>query len=392
MSSHLISPALSKQLPMLESELLRKINATEPNQQQALLFAIFLNNLAVVYHAQGKFPDSEVMNKRCLAVLEGIRTSIGARHVAQSLANCAALYRTLHEFHEAERLFQLAVKIWDQEGWPAENEMTRNLEESFSSSEPGMLWAEVIEKEGMLRFFGREVQRLQESNPQALQQTVAKMGPWYHDVELTPHFSTYPTNRHYMKNRWRFLKEFVPDDLSGKSVLDIGCNAGFFSLEMKKRNADRVVGIDVMPYCLAQARFLSHWFQQPLELRQIGAYDIESLGQFDIVLFIGVLYHLRHPLYALDKVASICKETMYLQSLLRGDTTDFEPADNYPYEEQAIFKRPEFPRMYFIEKSFNSDQSNWWVPNSSCLKAMARAAGFRKIEPSGHPEIIICRK
>jgi tRNA (mo5U34)-methyltransferase len=83
---------------------------------------------------------------------------------------------------------------------------------------------------------------------------------------------------------------------------------------------------------------------------------------------------------------------MYLQSLLRGDTRDFEPAENYPFDERGVFGREEFPRMYFIERSFNGDESNWWIPNHSCLKAMGRAVGFRKVEQSGHPELVICRK
>ncbi|OLD57318.1 MAG: hypothetical protein AUI54_03230 [Acidobacteria bacterium 13_1_40CM_2_56_5] len=235
------------------------------------------------------------------------------------------------------------------------------------------------------------MQKLKES-PELLRDTVAKLGPWYHDVQLTPEISTSPLQRQYMVNRWRFLSEVLPADLSGKTVLDIGCNGGFFSLQMKQRNADRVVGIDIMPHCLAQARFVSHWFGQPVELRELGVYDVESLGPFDIVVFIGVLYHLRHPLYAIDKVASICKDTMYLQSLVRGDSGDFVPAPNYPLSEYEVFKRPKFPRMYFIEKSINDDASNWWVPNTSCLMAMARSAGFRNVRESSHPELIVCKK
>jgi tRNA (mo5U34)-methyltransferase len=195
-----------------------------------------------------------------------------------------------------------------------------------------------------------------------------------------------------MRNRWKYLSEFLPADLSGKRVLDIGCNGGFFSLQLKQRNARQVTGIDIMPHCLAQSRFVSHWFGQPIELRQMSAYDVPSLGEFDIVNFIGVLYHLRHPLYAIDQVASICKDVMYLQSVIRGDTRDFLPAADYPQNEQDVFKRPEFPRMYFVEKSFNGDESNWWVPNTSCLMAMARSAGFTEVRQSSHPELIVCRK
>jgi tRNA (mo5U34)-methyltransferase len=93
-----------------------------------------------------------------------------------------------------------------------------------------------------------------------------------------------------------------------------------------------------------------------------------------------------------DKVASICKETMYLQSLVRGDSGDFVPEPNYPLSEYEVFKRSKFPRMYFIEKSINDDASNWWVPNTSCLMAMARSAGFRSVRESSHPELIVCKK
>jgi tRNA (mo5U34)-methyltransferase len=341
--------------------------------------AVRLNNLGVHYHAEGKFRESDAAHKECSAILETGGPE-SAPSLAKSLANRAALYRTFQEYHEAERLFQMAIRISERSGAPA-------------ASQEEMLSAEVIEENGLLRSYGREVERLRDSNDDdALRLAIAKLGPWYHDVQLTTGVSTNPINKQYMANRWRFLEPFIPDDLTGKSVLDIGCNAGFFSFEMKKRNAARVVGVDIMPHILAQARFLSHWSKLPIELRELGVYDIESLGQFDFVVFIGVLYHLRHPLYALEKVASVCKETMYLQSLLRGDTRDFQPAENYSFDEQTVFERSEFPRMYFIEKSFNGDESNWWVPNHSCLKAMARAAGFRKIDESGHPELVVCRK
>jgi len=343
-----------------------------------MLDAVGLNNLAVTYHRERMFPLSDVAHKQCLALLEK-EPSQNALKIAQSLANRAALYRTFHEYHEAERLYQIALRLWDRHAAPL-------------PQETGMLWADRPEANGVLPDFRREVHELRKTNGESLHAALRKLGPWYHDIQLTPDLSTNPSNRQYMSNRWGYLDPFIPKDLTGKSVLDIGCNGGFFSFEMKKRNAARVVGIDIMPHCLAQARFVAHWFDQPVELRELEVYDVESLGEFDFVIFIGVLYHLRHPLYALDKVASICKDTMYLQSLLRGDERDFEPAPNYTFEEQAVFQRPEFPRMYFIEKSFNSDESNWWVPNKSCLRAMARSAGFRKIEETGSPEMIVCRK
>jgi tRNA (mo5U34)-methyltransferase len=223
---------------------------------------------------------------------------------------------------------------------------------------------------------------------------LSRLGPWYHNVEFAKGVLSHPTNPDYPMARWRVLNEVVPRDLQGKSVLDIGCNSGFFSFEMKRRNAGRVVGVDIMHYLLAQSRFGSHWFDLPMDLRECGAYDVDRLEeQFDIVVFVGVLYHLKHPLYALEKIAALCKETMYFQSVVRGDSSeDFFPADDYPITENDIFRKPNFPKLYFLEKSFNGDESNWWFATHSCLKAMLRTVGFRKIENTSHPEIFVARK
>jgi len=340
--------------------------------------AVQLNNQGVLYHTERKFPESDAAHKQSLALFQE-NADESRPLLAKSLFNRSALYRTIHEFHEAENLFQQAIQIWEQIGWP----------QTDSSDE--MLWADVIESDGKLRLFNREVQHLQNSNAEILKKVIDMLGPWFHDFELKPGVSTNPDNRNSQINKWKFLEPFIPKDLSGKTVLDIGCNSGFFSFEMKKRNARRVVGTDIMPHCLAQARFLSHWFDHPMELRQIDAYNVDSLGEFDLVIFIGVLYHLKHPLYALEKVSAICKDTMYLHSLLHGEG-DHETLDNYEFKDRNLFDHPNFPRMHFIEKSFNNDQSNWWISNRSCLKAMARVAGFSKIEDTKFPEIIVCRK
>lgn len=340
--------------------------------------AFQLNNQGVTYHAERKFAESDAAHKECIDLLEK-NYDKSRQFLAQSLFNRSALYRTMHEFHEAENLFQQAIQIWEQIGWPR------------TDSSDEMLWADVIEPDGKLRLFNREVQQLRNANAEILQKVIGKLGPWYHDFELVPGISTNHQNKESMLNKWKFLEPFVPKDLSGKTVLDIGCSSGFFSLEVKKRKASRVVGTDIMPHSLAQARFLSHWFDHPIELRQIDAYSVDTLGEFDFVIFIGVLYHLKHPLFALEKVSSICKDTMYLHCLLHG-VRDHETLDDYRFDDRDFLDHPNYPRMYFIEKRFNNDESNWWIPNRSCLKAMVRVAGFSKIEDTKFPEIIVCRK
>jgi tRNA (mo5U34)-methyltransferase len=347
--------------------------------------AVSLNDQAVRLQAQNKYLEADELYKKSLAIWE---STVGAGDplVAQSLANRASLYRAMGEHHEAERIFQIAQRVWVQRGFPRASE--------------GPLWAEELDSRGMLRAFGAHVRnlrdRLTRDEPSArgeMEATLRRLGPWYHNVAFAPDVLSNPQNPDYPASRWRVLDKVIPEDLRGKSVLDIGCNSGFFSLEMKKRGAERVVGIDIMPHLLAQSRFASHWFDLPLELHECGAYDVRSLGvKFDIVVFIGVLYHLKHPLYALEQIASVCNEAMYFQSVVRGPAGDIEPLEDYPVTEVAAFDQPAWPKLYFIEKKFNGDESNWWFATRSCLKAMLRTAGFGSVEDAANPEIFVCKK
>ena len=98
-------------MPTTERELLTLIEQTQPERRLTWAHATLLNNLAVVYHSQGRFNESDVTHKECIALIEQLCGAGNVRPVAQSLANRAALYRTFHEYTEAERLQQLAMKI-----------------------------------------------------------------------------------------------------------------------------------------------------------------------------------------------------------------------------------------------------------------------------------------
>src|SRR5207249_11310632 len=124
----------------------------------------------------------------------------------------------------------------------------------------------------------------------------------------------------YPNLKWRQFEHAIPKDLRGATVLDIGCNAGFYSIEMKRRGAGRVVGIDSDESYLAQARFAAEVTGADIEFRRMSVYRVADLRErFDLVLFMGVLYHLRHPLLALDLLRLyLVKDRMVFQSLVRG--------------------------------------------------------------------------
>ncbi len=230
--------------------------------------------------------------------------------------------------------------------------------------------------------------------PAEIERRISELGPWFHNMSLGG-VQTAPEHflGDYPSIKWRRFRNAIPADLTGKTVLDVGCNGGFYSIEMKRRGAARVVAIDSDPKYLAQARFAAEVCQVHVEFDQLDVYDVAQLGeQFDIVLFMGVLYHLRHPLLALDLLYQhAAKDVLVFQSLLRGSPKVEPIADNYPFSETEIFAKPEYPAMYFVEGCYADDPTNWWIPNRACVEAMLRSAGFAIVD---HPEeeVYICRK
>ena len=234
---------------------------------------------------------------------------------------------------------------------------------------------------------------LLEPNTSLLRQQIDALGEWFHNLDLAG-ISTAPNHflGDYPRCKWKGFAHALPADLSGRTVLDIGCNAGFYAIEMKRRGAARVVAIDSDARYLAQARLATEVLDVEIELRQLSIYEIERLEEkFDLVLFMGVLYHLRHPLLALDLIHEhVARDLVVFQSMQRGSQEVSRLDSDYPFAETGIFTRLEFPAMYFIEKSYSGDPTNWWIPNRACAGAMLRSAGFEIV---AHPEIevFVCR-
>ncbi|HWF07624.1 MAG TPA: TIGR04290 family methyltransferase [Bryobacteraceae bacterium] len=223
---------------------------------------------------------------------------------------------------------------------------------------------------------------------------IGELGHWFQNMNLAG-IETAPDHflGDYPAVKWGRFAHALPTDLTGKTVLDIGCNAGFYSLEMKKRGASRVLGIDSDPAYLAQARFAAETTGLEIEFRQLSIYDIGALGErFDLVLFMGVLYHLRHPLLALDLIYEhAASDLLVFQSMQRGSSEVMPTRPDYSFWETGIFAEPGYPAMYFVERRYANDPTNWWIPNRACVEAMLRSAGFEILT---HPEeeVYICRR
>ena len=231
-------------------------------------------------------------------------------------------------------------------------------------------------------------------SPEAIRTRADALGPWFHNMNLN---GVWTAPDHFLGDypgvKFRRFADALPADLTGKSVLDIGCNGGFYAIEMKRRGAARVLGVDFDEDYLAQARFAAAVTGQDIEFAKLSVYDLGALGErFDLVIFMGVLYHLRHPLLALDIIHdSVAKDLLLFQSMQRGSPAVDPVAEDYDFFDAAHFDSPGYPKMHFIEHRYSGDPTNWWAPNAACSAAMLRSAGFSIV---AHPEeeVFLCRR
>ncbi len=228
---------------------------------------------------------------------------------------------------------------------------------------------------------------------EAIRARIEQLSPWFHNLELQGVRTAAGHFLHdYPAVKWQRFAHTLPADLTGRRVLDIGCNAGFYSLELARRGAS-VLGIDHDPRYLEQARFAADVEGLPITFREMSVYDVAQLGErFDIVMFVGVFYHLRHPLLALDLIHEhVARDILVFQSLQRGAHVEMPMADDYDFQETAMFDDPRWPKLHFVERCYSGDATNWWFPNGAASAAMLRSAGF-EITDLPEQEIFICRR
>jgi tRNA (mo5U34)-methyltransferase len=222
---------------------------------------------------------------------------------------------------------------------------------------------------------------------------IAELGPWFHNLHLPDGRQTAPQHElgDFPAVKWRRVARVVPADLSGWTVLDIGCNAGFYSFELARRGA-QVTGIDIDDRYLGQARWAARQFglEDRVQFRSGHVYELAHCDEaYDLVWFTGVFYHLRYPVLALDIVRALTRRMMMFQSLtMPGDGIDAAPG-NISLDERDLMLAPTWPKMAYIEHRLADDPTNWWAPNHACVEALLRSAGLDVVARPAH-EFYLC--
>ncbi|HXE64811.1 MAG TPA: methyltransferase domain-containing protein [Bryobacteraceae bacterium] len=189
---------------------------------------------------------------------------------------------------------------------------------------------------------------------------LSKLG-WYHSIEL-PDGTVIPGHQSIEQQSKRLRQFHIPEDLTGKRVLDIGAWDGWFSFEMERRGASVMALDSARNTRLLEAKKLLG-SKIDYHVGDICRVTWKDIGQFDIVLFFGVLYHLKHPLAALENVCGMCREMACIESFVTDSTPDGIPA------------------MEFYETGeLRGQLDNWCGPNIACLLAFARTAGFARVQ------------
>ncbi len=219
-----------------------------------------------------------------------------------------------------------------------------------------------------------------------------KLAPWFHRIDLggglsTPRDPVHGAETNYPANLWALVRSFVPTDLRGRRALDVGCNAGFFCVELSRLGA-AVTGLESSPHFLEQARLVRELLGLDLDLRPTSLYDVgPELGTFDVTLCLGVLYHLKHPLIGLERLAAVTSDLLVIESaIVAPGTRPPHPDYGGPAHE-----------LLFIEGPADCLEGlrNWFVPTVGCLRALLRTVGFRHIvaeRDDGQRAIIAARR
>src|SRR5918911_1207350 len=230
---------------------------------------------------------------------------------------------------------------------------------------------------------------------------IEKLRPWFHCIDLGQGLKTKTESAvgepvEHPRPTWEFVRRHLPADLSGKSLLDVGCNAGFYSFEARRRGAARVLGVDAQRHLVRQARFCARALQADgVEFEKMSVYDLDprAVGQFDVTLALGLVYHLKHLVLALEKLFTVTKELLILETAI------FPPGRSPgSFAHPVGGLRPTLHPLAYVENPPGMKEAiyNWFLPSPEALRALLSNVGFDEVEihPAYGPEraILVGRK
>ena len=239
-----------------------------------------------------------------------------------------------------------------------------------------------------------------ELSPAEISRRIEQLGPWFHRIELGDRLATKDESfsgedADHPRATWEKVRACLPGDLEGKSVLDVGCNAGFYSIEMKRRGAARVLGVDSQRNLIRQAEFVRSVLGLNIEYRRLSVYDLDpiTMGQFDLTLALGLVYHCKHLVLALEKLFAITRETLILE------TAVYPPgASSRSFAHNVGGMNRTLHALAYVENTSDAKEAiyNWFLPGVDALAAMLKNVGFDQVEvfPGINVEraILRCRK
>jgi tRNA (mo5U34)-methyltransferase len=235
--------------------------------------------------------------------------------------------------------------------------------------------------------------------PQEITTALARLEPWFHCIDLggglkTKTASVMGEPIEHPEPTWQIIRECLPADLSGKSVLDVGCNGGFYSVEAKRRGAKRVLGVDAQRKHIRQALFVRQVLGLDLEYRRMDVYELDPgvIGEFDITLALGLVYHLKHLVLGLEKLYGVTRELLIIE-------TAIIPLEQTPPPFVQALGRLEqtLHPLACVENSAAGPEAvfNWFLPSPAALKALLENTGFEDVtiaHVSADRAVLVCRK
>lgn len=226
-----------------------------------------------------------------------------------------------------------------------------------------------------------------------------RLGPWFHRIDLggglyTKTASVMDEPVDHPLGPWQTIQKLLPRDLSGKTLLDVGCNAGFYAFEARRRGAKRVLGVDGQRQHVRQGLFVRKVLGLDVEFRRLNVYELSprTVGKFDITLALGLLYHLKHPILALENLYQVTKELLVIETaIMPPRQTPKSFAHSFGAAKTVLHS------LAYVENPHDAKEQvfNWFLPGVDALTALLRNTGFAEVElveVKDDRAVVVCRK